>query len=467
MGAQTAWCVAPQSDAVTREMAHDIFRQLIEINTTDSIGSTTLAAQAMANRLLDAGFAPADVIVIGPNDRKGNMVARYRGRANSKLRPILIIGHTDVVEARREDWTTDPFKFVEKDGYYYGRGTQDMKEADAIAVTDFIRLKKEGFVPNRDIILALTADEEGGKSNGVDWLLHNHRDLIDAEFALNPDSGGVSMDHGKPLAVEFEATEKLYADYQVLATNPGGHSSLPKPDNAIYHVADALGALEKSPFPFELNGVTREYFGQMAKIETGQAAADLRAILNEPPDPAAVQRLSQDARYNSTMRTTCVATMLNAGHAPNALPQRAEANVNCRIFPGHSQEDIRLKLIQIFNDPTLAVRYRTDAGELADHGSDRAAMVPPPLRADVIEPLRKVAAKLWPGAPLIPIMETGSSDSIYTMNAGIPSYGINGVAVDRDDMRMHGKDERLKVDSYYTGVEFYYLFLKALTTGNR
>jgi acetylornithine deacetylase/succinyl-diaminopimelate desuccinylase-like protein len=464
---QTAGAAAPQSDAVTREMAHDIFRQLIEINTTDSIGSTTLAAQAMAKRLLDAGFAPADVIVIGPNDRKGNMVARYRGKVNSKLRPMLIIGHTDVVEARREDWTTDPFKFVEKEGYYYGRGTQDMKEADAIAVTDFIRLKKEGFVPNRDIILALTADEEGGKSNGVDWLLRNHRDLIDAQFALNPDSGGVSTDHGKPLAVEFEATEKLYADYQVLATNPGGHSSLPKPDNAIYHVADALGALEKSPFPFELNAVTREYFGQMAKIETGQAAADLRAILSEPPDPAAIQRLSQDARYNSTMRTTCVATMLNAGHAPNALPQSAEANVNCRIFPGHSQEDIRLKLIQIFNDPKLTVRYRTDAGELADHGSDRAAMVPPPLRAEVIESLRKVAAKLWPGAPLIPIMETGASDSIYTMNAGIPSYGINGVAVDRDDLRMHGKDERVRIDSYYTGVEFYYQFLKALTTGNR
>jgi acetylornithine deacetylase/succinyl-diaminopimelate desuccinylase-like protein len=464
---QTAGAAAPQSDAVTREMAHDIFRQLIEINTTDSIGSTTLAAQAMAKRLLDAGFAPADVIVIGPNDRKGNMVARYRGKVNSKLRPMLIIGHTDVVEARREDWTTDPFKFVEKEGYYYGRGTQDMKEADAIAVTDFIRLKKEGFVPNRDIILALTADEEGGKSNGVDWLLRNHRDLIDAQFALNPDSGGVSTDHGKPLAVEFEATEKLYADYQVLATNPGGHSSLPKPDNAIYHVADALGALEKSPFPFELNAVTREYFGQMAKIETGQAAADLRAILSEPADPAAIQRLSQDARYNSTMRTTCVATMLNAGHAPNALPQSAEANVNCRIFPGHSQEDIRLKLIQIFNDPKLTVRYRTDAGELADHGSDRAAMVPPPLRAEVIESLRKVAAKLWPGAPLIPIMETGASDSIYTMNAGIPSYGINGVAVDRDDLRMHGKDERVRIDSYYTGVEFYYQFLKALTTGNR
>ena len=460
---QTAWPAAPQSDAVTREMAHDIFKQLIEINTTNSIGSTTLAAQAMAKRLLDAGFSKADVAVIGPNDVKGNMVARYRGRPSSKLRPILIIGHLDVVEARREDWTTDPFKFVEQDGYYYGRGTQDMKEADAIAVTDFIRLKKEGFVPNRDIILALTADEEGGKSNGVDWLLQNHRDLIDAEFALNPDLGGVSTDHGKPLTVEFEATEKLYADYQVLATNPGGHSSLPKPDNAIYHVADALGVLEKSPFPFELNAVTREYFGQMAKVETGQAAADMRAILGEQPDPAAIQRLSQDARYNSTMRTTCVATMLSAGHAPNALPQRADANVNCRIFPGHSQEDIRLALVHMFNDPKLTIRYRNDAGELTDHGSDRKAMAPPPLRTDVMESLRKVAAKLWPGAPVIPTMVTASSDSVYTMHAGIPSYGISGVAVDRDDVRMHGKDERLKVDSYYTGVEFYYQFLKALT----
>jgi len=464
--AQTAWSAA-QSDAVTRAMAHDIFKQLIEINTTDSIGSTTVAAQAMAKRLLDAGFPKADVVVMGPNDRKGNMVARYRGKAGSTLRPILIIGHLDVVEARREDWTTDPFQFVEQGGYYYGRGTQDMKVSDAIAVTDFIRLKNEGYVPNRDIILALTADEEGGKSNGVDWLLKNHRDLIDAEFALNPDSGGVVTDQGKPLTVEFEATEKLYADFQVLATNPGGHSSLPKPDNAIYHVADALAVLEKSPFPFELNAVTREYFAQMATIETGQTAADLHAILGASPDPAAIQRLSKDARYNSTMRTTCVATMLSGGHAPNALPQRAEANVNCRIFPGHSQEDIRTQLVQMFNDPKLTVRYRSDAGELTDHGSDRKAMTPPPLRTDVMNSLRTVSAKLWPGAPVIPTMMTGSSDSIYTMSAGIPSYGIDGVAVDRDDVRMHGKDERVKVDSYYTGVEFYYEFLKALTTGKR
>jgi acetylornithine deacetylase/succinyl-diaminopimelate desuccinylase-like protein len=460
--AQAAGPPAAEGDAVTRKNAHDIFRQLIEINTTDSVGSTTVAAEAMAKRLLDAGFPRADVAVLGPNDRKGNMVARYRGTPNSKLKPILIIGHLDVVEAKREDWSTDPFQFVEKDGYFYGRGTQDMKDSDAIAVTDFIRMRKEGYVPDRDIILALTADEEGGKSNGVDWLLKNHRELIDAEFALNPDAGGVRPD--KPQIVGFEATEKLYADFQVLATNPGGHSSLPIPDNAIYHVADALTALQKWTFPFELNTVTREYFTQMAKIETGQTAADMRAILATPPDPKAIERLSQDTHTNSIMRTTCVATMLSGGHAPNALPGRAEANVNCRIFPGHSQEEIRLQLVKLFNDPKLTVRYRGDNGDLTDHGSDRKAMTPPPLRDDVMNSLHGVSAKLWPGFVVLPIMEAGASDSIFTMNAGIPSYGICGVAIERADDRAHGRDERLKIDAYYTGVEFYYRFLKALTT---
>jgi acetylornithine deacetylase/succinyl-diaminopimelate desuccinylase-like protein len=464
LGVRAAWCVPPAAAAEDRKTAHDIFKQLIEINTTDSVGSTTVAAQAMAQRLLDAGFAAGDVTVIGPNERKGNMVARYRGKTGSKLRPVLIIGHLDVVEAQREDWTTDPFQFVEQDGYYYGRGTQDMKDSDAIAVASFIRLKKEGFVPDRDIILALTADEEGGTSNGVSWLLQNHRDLVDAEFALNPDSGGVATEHGRPVAVEFEATEKLYGDYQLLATNPGGHSSLPKPDNAIYRVADALAVLQKTPFPFELNSVTREYFTQMALVEPAETAADMRAVLSTPPDAAAIARLSQDARFNSTMRTTCVPTMLKGGHAFNALPQRAEANVNCRIFPGHSQEEIRLALVKMFNDPELSVRYRSDSGELSDHGSDRTAMTPPPLRTDVMDSLRSVSHKLWPGTVVVPIMETGASDSIHTMNAGIPSYGINGVAIDRDDVRAHGKDERVKVDSYYTGVEFYHEFLKALTT---
>ncbi len=454
-------------DAATKSLARDIFRELVEIDTTDSAGSTTRAAEAMAHRLLEAGFPKADVAVLGPNERKGNMVVRYRGKAGSRLKPVLIIGHVDVVEARREDWSVDPFQFIERDGYYYGRGTQDMKSGDAIVVTNLIRLRREGFVPDRDIVFAMTADEEGGLSNGVDWLLRNHRELVDAEFALNPDSGGVVTDHGKPLTVEFEATEKLYADYQVLATNPGGHSSLPRPDNAIYHVADALARLERTPFPFELNNVTREYFTQMAGIESGAVAADIRAILAVPPDPQAIERLSKTPQYNSTMRTTCVATMLSAGHAPNALPQRAEANVNCRILPGHSQEEVRLDLVRLFDDPGLGVRYRSDSGTLSEHGSERKSMAPPPLRPDLMEALRGVSARLWPGVPVVPVMMVGASDSIYTMMAGIPSYGISGVAIDRDDVRMHGRDERLAVASYEQGVEFYYEFLKRLTAARR
>ncbi len=445
-----------------RKESRDILKQLIEINTTDSVGNTTLAARAMADRLMAAGFAAADVVVLGPNERKGNMVARYRGRAGSTLKPVLILCHTDVVEALRQDWTTDPFEFVEKDGYFYGRGTQDMKASDAIMVEDFIRLKREGYVPERDLILTLTADEENGTANGVDWLLKNHPELVAAEYVLNPDGGEVHTD--KPLTVEFEASEKLYADYRVVATNSGGHSSLPKPDNAIYHVADALAKLEHYGFPFELNSVTREFFNGMATLETGQTAADMRAILKPQPERQAFARLAMDARYNSTLRTTCVATTVKAGHAFNALPQHAEANVNCRIFPGHSQEEIRLALVKLFADPAVTVSYQNEAGEVSEHGPGRMALAPPPLRADVMDALRKVSQDMWPGSTVLPIMETGSSDSVYTIAAGIPSYGICGIAIDRDDVRMHGKDERLRARSYYDGVEFYYRLLKVLTT---
>src|SRR5229473_2827301 len=364
--AQAAWPAASQRDAATREMAHDIFKQLIEINTTDSIGSTTVAAQAMAKRLLDAGFPKTDVVVIGPNDRKGNMVARYRGKPGSTLRPILIIGHLDVVEARREDWTTDPFKFVEQDGYFYGRGTQDMKEADAIAVTDFIRLKQEGYVPNRDIILALTADEEGGKSNGVNWLLQNHRDLIDAEFVLNPDELTVWTEQGKAVVVEVEAAEKTYSDYQLVVTDAGGHSSLPTPGNAIYELVNGLARLQQYQFPVELNDVTRAYYERMAKVETGQRSADMKAILKNPPDQAAAARLSHDVNDNAMLHTTCVATRVNAGHANNALPQHAEAIVNCRLLPGHSKQEIREKLVQILGDPAIALHYVSDTFTVSD-----------------------------------------------------------------------------------------------------
>ncbi len=450
-------------DPADRQLAHDIFKQLIEINTTDSVGSTTAAAEAMRTRLLAAGFSPADVAVLGPNARKGNLVARLRGRPGTALKPILILCHTDVVEAKREDWTTDPFVFTEKDGFFYGRGTQDMKDSGAAMVTSFVRLKREGYVPDRDLILALTADEEGGSSNGVDWLLKHHRDLIDAEFAINPDAGGVTTKGGKPLLLGVEATEKLYADYHVTATSPGGHSSLPTPDNAIYHVADALARLERSPFSFELNAVTRAELTTRATLAQGQEATDLQAVLTNPPSAAAIARLSANPVYNSTMRTTCVATMMSAGHAPNALPGRAQANVNCRILPGHSQEEVRQNLIRIFADPALSVEYTTDSGQVLGKGSDRVSAPPPPLNEAVFKPLRDTVQQMWPGLTILPEMETGASDSIYTMAAGIPSYGFSGMAIEEGDERAHGRDERLGVESYYTGVQFEYLYLKALT----
>lgn len=449
-------------DGATRQLAHDIFRQLVEINTTDSSGSTTRAAEAMRTRLLDGGFNPQDVLVLGPNERKGNLVARLRGRPGSGLKPALIICHLDVVEAKREDWTTDPFIFTEKDGYFYGRGTEDMKNSGAAMVTAFIRMKKEGFVPERDVILALTADEEGGKSNGVAWLLKTHRDLVDAEFVLNPDAGGLTTRRGKPLLFGVEATEKLYADYRVTATSPGGHSSLPTPDNAIYRVANALSRLEKTRFPIELNEVSRAEIAVRATLAQGEEAEDLRGLLKTPPDPAAIERLSGNPLYNATLCTTCVATMMSAGHAPNALPGRAQANVNCRILPGHTQEEVRQELIRIFADPSLTVEYTTDSGEVLGQGSARVSQAPPPLKDAVFKPLRETVQSMWPGLTILPEMETGASDSIYTMALGIPSYGFNGMAIEEGDERAHGRDERLGVEAFYAGVEFAYRYLKAM-----
>ena len=452
-----------QVDVATQQLSRDIFKQLIEINTTDSVGSTTVAAQAMAQRLRDAGFSADDVLLLGPNPRKGNLVARLHGSGVHK--PVLLIGHLDVVEARRSDWTTDPFEFVEKDGYFYGRGTQDMKSGDAILVTNFIRLKREGFRPNRDIILALTADEEGGQSNGVNWLIKNHRELIDAEFVLNSDGGGVDTTNGKPLIVSMDASEKLYADFQLAVTNPGGHSSLPTPDNAIYHLADALARLERFQFPVELNEITRTYFQRMATVESGQTAADMRAILNRPPDAGALARLSADPLQNATLRTTCVATRLDAGHANNALPQTAHANVNCRILPGHTREEVRQTLIRVLADPKVEVAYVDQSGRVLDNAPNAQALPPVVLRPEVMDTLDKVAGEIWPGTPVVPTMSTGASDGVYTNAAGMPTYGVSGVAIDLDDVRAHGRDERLRVQSFFQGVDFYYRYLKTLTNG--
>ncbi|MGA3263158.1 MAG: M20/M25/M40 family metallo-hydrolase [Terracidiphilus sp.] len=453
----------PATSAEDRAQAREIFKQLVEINTTDTPkGNVTTATAAMQKRFLEAGFPAEDVHLLGADARKQNLVVRLRAAVPATEKPALFLCHIDVVEALRSDWSTDPFQFVEKDGYYYGRGTQDMKESDAALVATFLRLHREGYKPKRDLILALTADEEGGKFNGASWLVKQHRELVDAAFVINPDSGGVELDHGRAVMADVEATEKIYSDFKVTAVNAGGHSSRPRPDNAIYELTTALNKLEAYSFPFELNEVTRTYFKNLEGQETGQVAADMRAILATPPDMAAAARLSADPSYNSNFRTTCVATRLNAGHANNALAQTAQANVNCRIFPGHSPEEIRQQLIGIFGDARLSVKYVSDAGEVSDTAPERKAMVPPAPIPEVFDPLTRLTQAIWPGTPVTPVMENGASDSIYFAQAGIPCYGYSAIAMERDDERAHGRDERLPVDSYWKSLDFFYSFLKAV-----
>src|SRR5438067_3945045 len=449
-----------QSPDPIDQMARDIFKQLIEINTTDSVGNVTTAAEAMAQRLRNAGFPENDLHVDGPNDRKKNLVVRFRGTGDRK--PILFIGHLDVVEALRTDWTTDPFEFIEKDGFFYGRGTEDMKEGDAILVTNFIRLKQEGFLPDRDLILALTADEEGGSANGVDWLLKRHRDWIDAEYCINLDGGEFEKENGKPILAAIQASEKVYVDFQFESLNPGGHSSVPSPDNAIYHLAGALARLQSFSFPLEVNEITRSYFERNAAMENGQLASDMKAIAKQPPDPAAVRRLSEVPYYNSLLHTTCVATMLSGGHAPNALPQTARANVNCRIFPGEAPEEVHKALERVSNDPKVKVTV------VAQHAADGKVVavvpVPPsPLLPEVTQAMEKVLAAIWPGVPLVATMSTGATDGKYTRSAGIPTYGISCMFFDKNDNREHGKDERVGVQDFYDGVNFNYRLMKELS----
>ena len=445
-----------QPNDATKQLARDIYKQLIEINTTDSVGSTTVAAEAMAKRLRDAGFPASDIYVGGPNARKGNLVARLHGTGAHK--PILLICHLDVVEARREDWSMDPFQLIEKDGYFYGRGTLDIKSGDTFLMMALIRMKQEGYKPDRDIILALTADEEGGAFNGVDWLIRNHCELVDAEYVLNPDAGAFQLVSGEKSVVAIQASEKLYQDFELKVTNPGGHSSLPVADNAIYHLAEGLTRLERYKFPFELNEVTRAYFDRMSAIVGGAVGADMKAILKNPPDEAALARLSNMPFYNGITHTTCVATRLEAGHANNALPQMARANVNCRILPGHSSEETRATLVQVIGDMQISV-----AAIFTGVGGGKSNP-PSPLRPDLMSTLEKVSATMWPGVTVVPVMETGASDGAISRAAGLPTYGISGMWMDVNDDRSHGRDERLLVWSFYEGAEFYYRFLKALTS---
>ena len=452
--------LAPQE---YQRLAHDIFKQLIEINTTDSVGNVTSAAEAMAKRLREAGFDEKDIQIGGPRENKKNLVVRYRGSGTRK--PVLFIGHLDVVEARREDWTVDPFVFLEKDGYFYGRGTEDMKSGDALLITSFIRLKKEGYVPDRDLILALTADEEGGTANGVDWLLTTHRNWIDAEYCINLDGGEFEKDKDKRLLAGLQASEKVYVDYQFESLNAGGHSSVPSPDNAIYHLAGALSRLQMFSFPVNMGEITRNYFLKTATLSSGETAEHMRAVAKEPPDPAAALRLSQVPYFNSLLHTTCVATMLTGGHAPNALPQTARATVNCRIIPGEDPAEVRKTLESVAADPRVSV---TIVPVKAANGSivPQVGVPPSPLLPEVVEAEEKTVHSLWPGLPVVPTMSTGASDGRYLRIAGIPTYGIACMFFELDDNRAHGKDERIGAQDFYDGVEISYRLIRNLSSKN-
>jgi acetylornithine deacetylase/succinyl-diaminopimelate desuccinylase-like protein len=434
-------------------LARDVYKQLVEINTTESSGSVTKAAEAMAERLRTAGIPAADIHLDGPDARKHNLVARFRG--TGARRPMLLLAHLDVVEAKASDWSVPPFTFLEKDGFFYGRGTSDDKAMASQIVANVIRLKQEGFKPDRDIIVALTADEEGGPANGVDWLVKNHRDWIDAELALN-EGGSGQMKNGKYLINEIGASEKVYQDFTLTSKNPGGHSSRPVRDNAIYHLSDGLAKIERYDFPLHLSEITRVYFERMAVFQSdARVAGDMRAVAKVPPDAEAAKRLSaQSAYYNALMRTTCVATMLTGGHATNALPQTATANVNCRILPGEPPATIKDRLVEVLADPKVSVAF-VDQAKPSE---------PSPLSPAIMGPVESITHALWPGVVVVPTMGTGATDGLYLRNAGIPTYGVEGLFYEVDDNRAHGRDERVGVKQYFEALEFQYRLIKALAS---
>jgi acetylornithine deacetylase/succinyl-diaminopimelate desuccinylase-like protein len=461
LAAQSA---VPRLSDPDRALAREIFADLINTNTSHSVGSTTAAAEVIAARLRAAGFPAGDLSILGPdsvNGKRKNLLVHWPAKSSTQ-KPILFICHLDVVEAPRSEWQTDPFVFTEKDGYFYGRGTQDIKDADAALVTSLVLLRRGGFEPARDLYFAFTADEEGGPDNGVDWLFKHRPELNSAAFVINPDAGTLETHDGKATAMDIEATEKIYSDYEFRVTGPGGHSSLPTPDNVIYQLSAALLKLDASPFPVELNAVTRDYFSRIAATQPAPIATAMRDVLQNPPDPAAVATLSKDRLYNATLRTTCVATRIQGGEANNAIPAEVTANINCRILPGHSPEEIRQDLIRIVADNKVTVSYVSNANSITATAPDGKGNPPPPPLPEVLDPLAMVTHQFFPGIPIIPDMETGASDSVYTTAAGVPSYGISGFPQDPNDFRFHARDERLRVESYYTGVEFYRLYIQAL-----
>ncbi|HWB83612.1 MAG TPA: M20/M25/M40 family metallo-hydrolase [Bryobacteraceae bacterium] len=441
-----------QAQPDPQAQARSIYAELVGINTTQSSGNVTRAAEAMAARLRRAGFPEQDVKVIGPDATHRNLVARLRG--TGRARPILFLAHLDVVEVERKEWSVEPFELTERDGYFYGRGSFDDKSGAAVLAANFIRLKQVHYQPDRDLILALTAGEETGIENGVDWLLAHGQPLIDAEYCINLDAGEGDSERGKPLVLGVQTGEKQYYTVTLEATNPGGHSSIPRKDNAIYELAAALERLAHYEFPVRLNETTRAFFAKTAGMEKGQMAADMRAVASGKPEPEAIRRLSETADFHALLRTTCTPTQLQAGQAENALPRRAIAVVNCRLLPGDSAAKVLATLHRVIADDAISITPKVKAA---------ATNPASPLRADVLSAVEKSAAAVWPGVPVVPQMETGATDGAALRIAGIPTYGSQAIFVDLDDDRSHGKDERIPVTSFYKALEYNYRLIQALS----
>ena len=441
------------TDAEGLQRFREIYKELVETNTTLSAGDCTLAARRMAARLKTAGYPDGDLRVFVPegHPKEGGLLAVLHG-SDSKAKAILMLAHIDVVEAKREDWARDPFRLIEEDGYFYGRGTSDMKAQAAIWVDNLIRYREEGYHPKRTIKMALTCGEETNSAlNGAGWLTKNARDAIDAELALTEGVDGDLDAQGHRIALEILAAEKTSQNFVLEATNPGGHSSRPVPDNAIYHLVRAVDRVSHFEFPVELDDANRAYFSGMSKIVAGEAGAAMAAVVKNPHDAASVAILDKDQNWHAMLRTTCVATMLAAGHATNALPQRATANINCRIFPGDSRDAVLAQLVTIVDDPKVSVTVPEIRGPVA---------TPAPLTRQVMEPIEKVAHELWPGIPVVPALEPGASDAQFLNPAGIPTYGITGIFTDPDGGHIHGLNERVRVQSVYEGRRFLYRLVK-------
>jgi acetylornithine deacetylase/succinyl-diaminopimelate desuccinylase-like protein len=445
---------APTTLTPQQQAARAIYKEMVEINTVDSVGSVTRAAEAIAVHFRRAGFPEADIHLLGPADAptKKNLVVRYRGKGKGK--PILLLAHLDVVAALRSDWPRDPFTMVEQDGFFLGRGVADDKSMAAILTANLLRYKAEGFVPDRDLILALTADEEGGGSNGVGWLLANHKALIDAEYAINEGGGGTLQDD-QPSFHSVQAAEKVPVNYTLTVLNTGGHSSVPRKDNAIYQLAQAIGRIERYTFPVALNEITTPFFRETAKVEMPSLAAAMRALVANPADSAAAATISTDPRYASMLRTTCVATRLAAGHADNALPQTATANINCRIVPTSSAAEVQAMLERVIGDPKVQVTSRARG--------ERYGAKPSPVQPELLAATTALTKTMFNNVPVIPTMSTGATDGRFLRAEGIPTYGVSGIFSAPGETNAHGRDEKLRIKSFYDGLAFLYDLVKMVS----